>query len=421
MSALTAVGAAATHMEKVQEAIPFLVEIEGTLDRMLQDNGRAERVSTRDYRIPMITQIPGAVAKINLDSPTIGFPAGDATGTDVGKLTPLALCVPLQWTKLAELTGDKTVAVTNMVDRTLADATKSLRRFRDIFLQTDGTGKLATVDAAYAGGGANPITLSKTPFGARLLARGQTVGVWNGNALRGTCTITKVSKNLGGTQAITVDAVPVGTVAGDFIRVDGVEDGAPIFISGIPVFHNTSGTGTTLGIDRSNEYVVANGVDMNSALISQVALRLSLNQIVQRLGEEAVQGLFFHTHPSQVAAYEQLGFPLQTIPLSGGKADGMDLLFRGKKEIDGHAIVPNIHAAQDRWDLMQSKVWGKVKWGNPPFWYRAMDGERIFPIYAANGSPTAGVRAFLVDAYQNFVDNAAGIGVISGCAVPSKN
>jgi hypothetical protein len=421
MSALTAAGAAAVQLEKVQDVLIYLVEMEGTLDKMLQDNGRAERVSTRNYRIPMVTQIPGAVSKINLDDAVTGLPAGDATNVDVGTLTPLAICVPLQWTKLTELVGSKDVAVANMVDKTIADATKSLRRFRDIFLQTDGTGKLATVDAGYAGGGANPIVLSGTPFGARLLARGQKVGVFNGNALRGSCTILKVGKFIGSTQTITVDAVPAGTVAGDFIRVDGVENGAPVFINGLPVFHQTSGAGTTLGIDRSNEYVVANGVDAGGGQISQILLRLIFTQIRNRLGDEALEGIFFHTHPSQVSAYEELGFGLQTIPLNGGKADGMDLLFRGKKEVDGKAIVENIHADQTRWDAMQSKCWGKIKWGNPPFWYRALDGERIFPIYAANGSPTTGVRAFLVDAYQNYCDNMAGVGAITTCKVPAKN
>jgi len=380
LPALTSAGTVSVQLEAVSEALPLMVEKEGTLDKMIQDRGRAKRVSTRNYRIPLKTNLPGSVSKINLDQGD--FPRGSGTGYDLFQVTPLAFTVPLELTKLVELTGKgQDVATVDVVNDNIADAAAALRRFRDVFLQTAGTGQLATVASTYAGGGANPITLASTPFGARLLAKDQTVQVFNptGNVLRGTMRILKIQNTLGSTQTITVDAVPAGTVANDLIMVAGVEQGTPIFINGIPVFHSTSATGTLMGIDRSNVYTQANGVNAGSVGLVQPLLRLAMNQIRQALGDDALTGIFFHTHPSQGQAYEELGFQIQYIPLEGGKADGMDLLFRGKKEVSGKPWVENIHADQTRIDLMNTKVWGKVKWGDPPFWYE-LEGQRVFPI-----------------------------------------
>lgn len=414
MSALSAQGTISVQLEQVQDSIPFLVERADTLDKMIQDNGRARKVSTKSYRIAFQTALPGSVAKINLDSATVALPAGGSSEWNQGTITPLALCVPIEWTKLAELAAQGEVAITNTVSKQLGDATDALRRFRDVFLQTDGTGTLATVSAVNG----NVITLNGTPFGGRLLAKNQIVGVFNGNAKRDSCTIIKLNKALGGTQSITVDQVPAGTAANDLIRVDGVEDGGPIFINGIPVFHSTATVGTVLGTDRSiNNYVIANGVSAGNAQVVQPLLRVPFNQIRQELGDEGLKALIIHTHPAQVAAFEEMGWNLSMIPLEGGKAGDFDPLFRGKKSIDGRPIVENIHADQTRWDYMNLQAWGKVKWGNPPFWF-TQEGRRVFEIYAANGSPTAGARSFLVDAYQNFVDNMKSISSITSCKVP---
>jgi hypothetical protein len=418
MPGLSAAGAISTQLEQVQDTIPFLIEKNDVLDRYIQDNGRAKKVSTKSFRVVMQTAMPGEVSKINLDSAAVALPAGGSSEWNQGTVTPLAFCVPIEWTKLAELAAQGDVAVTNTVSTQLGQATDSLRTFRNIFLQTDGTGKIATISAV--DGPNRTFTLSSTPFGGRLCRKNQTVMVFVGNVLRGTCQIQRVNKALGGTQTIVVDAVPAGTVANDVIRINGVEDGGPIFVNGIPVFHQTAAVGTTLGIDRAvNNFVIANGVDAGAGQITQPLLLVPFNQVRQELGDEGLKDLLIHTHTAQTAAYQEMGWQLQMIQLEGGKAGDMDLLFKGKKSIEGRAILEDIHAATDRWDYMNIKAWGKVKWGNPPFWF-TQEGRRVFEIYAANGSPTAGARSFLVDAYQNFCDNMKSISSITNCKVPSN-
>lgn len=416
MAQLSATDTLAVQLEAVSPELPLLVEKEGTLDAMIYDGGKSEMVSSRNFRIPMQTALPGAVAMISLDGGDL--PRGGKPAFDVGTVTPLAFCVPLEYTELAKRTGaGGNVSTVNVISKSIAQCMDALRNNRDKFLQTDGTGKLATVTSVAS----LVITLNATPFGSRLVARNQKIQVFNGNAVRGSATITDLGNELGGTQTITVDAVPGGTVGGDFIRVDGVANTTPIFLNGIPVFHSTSTAGSLLGIARTNSYVVAHGVNAGSAQLTLPMIRVAKNQIRQSLGEDAVKSLKVHLHPTQVQAYEELGFQLQQITLGDGKASNLDLMFSGKKSMDSMELIENIHADQTRIDLMNLDVWGKVKWGDGPFWYE-VEGQRIWPIPSTTaGQWTTGVVCWLTDALQYYVNNAKALGSITSLAIPVGN
>ena len=422
MPQLTATSSIALQLEDVNDVIPLLVESSHSLDARIKDNGRSNRVSTKSFRIRIQTALTGAVAKINLDGGSL--PAGGSSQWDQFTITPLAYAVPVQYTRLADLIGEpKDVASTNPVSKTIADAAIYIQRMRDVFLQTNGDGKLATVDAAYAGGGANPIVLASQPWGARLLHLGQKVQVFTSNFAtnRGPCTVNSIANTLGGTQSITVDAVPTGTVAGDIIVVDGLATGNDPFINGIPVFHSRATTGTLMGLSRANSYVVANGVNASSSSITLPLLRLAQNQIVQALGADGLKGQIWHTHPSQLQAYEELGFQLQYVPLEGGKAKHFDGLYQ-KMTIDGREIINNVHADQTRWDLVNVKAWGKVKWGNPPFWFKNRGGQTVFQQYdTTTGNPQSVEKSYLVDAIQFYVDNPKSLSSVTSCKVPAGN
>jgi len=410
MPQLTSTTSAALQLEDVNEIIPVLVELSNKLDARIKDNGRATRVSTKSYRVRIQTVDVGDVAKFNLDGGTL--PTGGSSQWDQFLVTPLAFVKPIEYTRLADETGEpKNVSTVNPVSKTIADAVRGIQVQRDMFLQTAGDGKVAQVLAGYAGGGANPITLEPSPWGARLLRKGQKIQVFtNAFASRGTATITNVVKTLGATQSITVDAVPAGTVAGDFIVVAGLAaGGADPFINGLPVFHSTSTSGTLLGISRANNYVVANGVNANGAQITLPLLRLAMNQVLVELGDEALKDQLFHTHPSQLAAYEELGFQIQNIFSNNGKFNdkGFDGLMNSKKmTIDGFEIISNLHASNTDWNFTNVKSWGKVKWGQGTFWFKNRGGQTVFQQYdITTGTPKAVENSYLVDAAQYYVDN----------------
>jgi hypothetical protein len=419
MAQLQAADTVSIQLEAVSPELPLLAEKDSKLDSRIKDIG-SQMVSSRNYRIPMQVSLPGAYGLVSIDGGD--FPRGGKPKFDVGTVTPLATCVPFEYTLESKVTGSGgNVSTVDVITRSLAQCMDALKNNRDKALQTDGTGKVATVTSVAA----LVITLNATPFGARLLAIGQTVQVFNANAVRGSCTITDIGQGLGNTQTITVDAVPGGTIGGDFIRVNGVATGTPIFLNGIPVFHSTSTAGSLLGIARSNSYVVANGVNASSASLTRPMIRLAENQVRQRLGDDAVQQLVVHTHPSQVQSYDEMGWDIQVQQLGAdGKATGFDPLIPARtkgRTMAGHELIENIHADQTRVDFLNFAVWGKVKWGKGTFWYD-VEGNKTFPIpAAAGGGWSSGVIAFLLDALQFYANNMASLTSITSLAVPAGN
>jgi hypothetical protein len=246
----------------------------------------------------------------------------------------------------------------------------------------------------------------------------------NTYTLRGTCYVTNVNNKLGSVQSITVDTVPTGTVAGDFIMVAGVAATTPVFLYGIPYFHNTSTTGTYLGINRTQNYVVANGVAAGGAPLSLPMLRAALSRVEQSLGTDALKSQVWHAHPSQIQAYEEMGFAKQEILMTNGKMPGFDGLTAnvGQFTIAGREVVRNIHADNSRIDFMEFGSWLKVVWGKAPFWFKNRSGQWVFQIYdPASGNPTANEGCYYVDARQYAVDNPQAISSVTGLKVPVYN
>lgn len=226
------------QLEALNNVIKLLIEKDAKLDSRISERGSITPVSLRSFRIRFQTAFPGNISMFNLDGGIM--PTGSFSQWDQGTLTPLAIVIPVEYSRLADQIGEggPKVVSENPVTKTLADVAVQMSKNRDQFLQQAGDGKIGQVDASYAGGGANPIILASTPWGARLISQGQQVQVMsNTYALRGTCFVNNVNNKLGSAQSITVDTVPGGTVAGDFIMVAGVAATTPVFWYGIPLKH----------------------------------------------------------------------------------------------------------------------------------------------------------------------------------------
>ncbi|HLJ25312.1 MAG TPA: hypothetical protein VKY85_01230 [Candidatus Angelobacter sp.] len=429
MPPLTAQSAIQLQLEDVNEVIPFLVEITNKLDSRIKDNGRSTQVSLKSFRVRIQTADVGDVAKFQPDGGTM--PLGGSSEWDQFLVTPIAFVVPIQYTRLADEVGEpKTVSTTNPVSKTIADAVRVVQVRRDMFLQTNGDGKIATIDPTYVAGN-NPIILASSPWGARLCRRGQQVQVMKSDftVVRGTCTIQDKVSTVGLTQTIRVDQVPNqngGAQPGDIIVVNGIAPGgADPFVNGIPVFHNTNPNGNLLGVSRQNNYVVANGVNANNAQVTLPLLRLAMNQVEVELGEDALGTQIYHTHPSQLAAYEELGFKLETVFSESGKFNdkGFDGLFNKKKlTIDGYEIVSNLHADNTRWDFTNVKSWGKVRWGGGTRWFKNRAGTTVFQQYDfTTGTIKAIENSYLVDYIQYYVDNPKLLSSLTSCRLPALN
>src|ERR1700744_1215485 len=161
------------QLEALNEVIKLLIEKEAKLDSRISERGSITPVSLRSFRVRFQTAFPGNVSLFNLDGGIL--PAGNFSQWAQGTVTPLATVIPVEYSRLVDIIGEggPKVISENPVTKTLADVAVQMAKNRDQFLQTNGTGQLGTVDSTYAGGGANPIILSSSPFGARLVAQGQ--------------------------------------------------------------------------------------------------------------------------------------------------------------------------------------------------------------------------------------------------------
>lgn len=402
------VGAIAVAIESVFDDPQLLVEQDSVLDGLIAEGGRAEMVSAHTYRLTFQDSVPGAVSAIALDNPAVNFPTPASSTWQQGTMAPVSWSVPVGWTKLAEIAGKPNQTVVNIVAKQLTDAINQVKKLRDIFICAgDGTGFMGNITAV---DGTNKIlTLNNNDFGARLLSKGQTIDVYNGTTLRGSCTILSVSDALGAAQTVTIDTVPASTASGDIVRVTGLASGSPSFVYGIPYWMSNATSGITVGIDRSvaaNNFIIANGINAAGSQVTPPLFRLALDQIKQSLGVMAVKSsdLKCHVHPAQKAAYEQLAGAMMTIPREDGKARGYDLMFQDNPTVNGIEVIENIHAHIQRWDFLNVKCWGKIKWGNPPFWFTS-EGRRVFQQVGTNGQITSGAASFMVDTVNYYVDN----------------
>ena len=74
----------------------------------------------------------------------------------------------MEYSSLVDIIGEggPKVVSENPVTKTLADVAVQMAKNRDQFLQQAGDGKIGQVYASYAGGGANPIIMDPSPWGA---------------------------------------------------------------------------------------------------------------------------------------------------------------------------------------------------------------------------------------------------------------
>ena len=265
-------------------------------------------------------------------------------------------------------------------------------------------------------------TMSSADFGARLFDIGNNIDIYNGLTYVNTSNVVAVQKAIGGTQILYVDTA-YGAAA-DVIRFGGLVSGAPVFVYGIPYWLNNSPTGMTIGIDRTqpaNNFILSNGVAAAGSGLTPPLFRLAFDQMVHSLGVESVKAGKFKIHlaPGQQAQYEQSGLSLTNFfKEDGNVGTGFDLLTTGDMKVAGNVFIKNIHGNISRVDYLNLDAWGKIRWGDAPFWFNDQ-GRTIFQQIGTNGQITAVASSFMVDTVQYFSQNPKAQSYISGLPEPA--
>jgi hypothetical protein len=415
--ALTNTQTVAVQLEHVRPAVPVLFERSDTTFSMIEKRP-VEMVSTRNARIPLASNPGGNSGAANLDGGDLG--RGSADEYEFGTVTPIGMKIAVEITKLVEYaTNSSQKAVANVTKKATVNAMKTFRKDIDGWVQTAGNGVIGTIES---GGGTATWTLANTPFGARLLRKNMVVSVYSSNLAtkRGEATInSKPITTLGDAQVVTVNADP-GTSNTDVLLPSGLTGASPVWLNGIAYHHNSARTGTWQGIDRTNDFAVANGVDAGGGGFSMPPFRMAINQIIQELGEDGLSSnLTWHTHPMSLAGYEEYGLQLSTLERAGKGGEGMpDMLFNDKTmQIGGYKVKRSIHADPTRFDLMNLSSWGRVEWA--PVDFLEIGGNTVFPVYGGSGGIAAAYLFYYVCGMQLFTDNPKALSTVSNVALPT--
>lgn len=385
------------------------------------NNGRAQKVSNRAFRIIEQVALPGDSQALPLDGGTL--PQGSSPTWLQGAVTPTVISLSTNWTELVAIMSDEAnnnskIAVENAVATAVDGLVEMHKQWVDALLQTDGIGTLGTVSSVSAA--TKTVTLNATPFGARLVQVAQNADVVNSatNVKRGTYTIANRFQFIGSSQQFTYSSADVaGVGANDLIRYGGLTDGAPIGLNGLKYMVSTSTAGNLHGIPRTNPFTVASGFDNGAAQITLPALALAKIQRQNRLNKKALMGSFWFTHDSQEESYKELGYDRQQYQVNG-KAGPLDLFFQGAITVDGVPIVTSPNADQTSWYLLQPDGFGRVKFKDP--YWAMVNGSKVYNFYnGQTGTPMLQYGSTYINPCQFYCDNAVSQAVISNCGAPA--
>ena len=305
---------------------------ESELDRRFSDMGPQTITSLQYFRIMLQYEYGGSFGALNTDGGN--YPAGTGGAYNEGVMNPVEVCIAISATDQQMRIGSsgKEVIAVNPVTKLVADAHTKLPKKRNQSLQGFNTGQIATVASTYAGSGANPITLAAAPFGARSIDIQDVVQFMSSDGnytLRGSAVVVdKQSNGIGVGNQITVDNVPSGVVANDYVMVQSVAAGSPLFFNGLQYFVSPLTTGEYLGMDRSLSYTQSPAYNANSALLTLGIADTFLTRMQQALGTTTFRRdrkkNFWYSHPVQKASWRQLGFAIEQVTMPTGKAPSFD-------------------------------------------------------------------------------------------------
>jgi hypothetical protein len=404
----------ALQLEKVRERLPLLYEREGTFYSMLTRRGDVEQVSSRNMRVPLQMKPGGKAGQTSFDGGALG--RGSGTRYEVAQLAPLDFKFACELTKRIEYsTNSREKAIANAVTRETANCMAQFRNFLDRYLQTAGDAVLANITVE-----ADPVLTLGTPNLANLMYDNQTVQVFNAalTVNRGALEIESIDYE---NAQITIDALPVGTIATDLIVVDGVDAPAPVGIFGVPFHQDDSATGTWLNLDRATfPEIRTPAVDALSAALTTGVIRLALNKIRKALGGEILMRnrLYACMNVEQEDAYEALAITISEIIKTSSNRQGVDLFFDGKKTMSGIPIHANVHWNPERIDFIALAHWGRAVSKDIDLY--EVGGQTVYPLYnSTDGGLDAAMIFYIVTSFQVWSDSPRVGAFIENLAKPT--
>jgi len=407
------------QQERVRKALPELFETSNFLYSEIKRRAEVERVSTRDYRLPIIVSYGGDYRTFNLDGGDMGRGSGPITKHYVTTYFPIVFAIELSNLQMyATATSEQ--AVKNAFALTMAKAMQSLQAQEDASLHCPTPGVIGTATATAAAGGKTIYTLD-TAFGTQLIRRQMPVCVYSNDlstqktTAAGADTFRVAAVDVVG-NTVTLDGVVDNAANDDKLLFAGVSGASPTWKKSIPAFLSTATTGNLLSLSRSdNPEIVSNWIAVNGPL-QGIHGMLLLDAIEQR--RDDVGELVAVFHMKQRAAWYKAGIAISE--WQRGAKDGMiDIVPKRARDFQfaGVRAVVDKHQDRTRIDFLNLKHWGRAVLKDLD-WY-SVGNTRVFELRGTSGGVAAGILMYLELHSDWHTDDPGAQGFLSGLTIPT--
>ncbi len=406
------------QMEKVRSKLQELFETSNTASALVKRGAETEKVSTRDYRIPVIIQRGGKYRKFDPDGGDMGRGSGPKAVHMVATYFPTAFAIELTNLEMyATATSEQ--AVKKAFAYALTNAIKEFQVYDDAAFHTSGNAVFATATAHTLD--TNSVYTLDTAMATQLCRLGMGCVVYQNNlsaprdagAVR---TITKV--DVGGNK-VKLDAAVTSAGNDDKLLFEGVSGASPTWKNGLYLFNNSSTSGNLLSLSKSDyPQIVASEQPANSTL-SGVHGMLLIDDLRQKRDDEYIAGLVGLAHMKQRTAWFKLGIIMSEWQ-RGAKDKMIDVVPNlNEKEFmfAGIRHVIDKHQDRTRIDWFVPKLFGRTILKELD--WHTVEGRKLFELRGASGGVAAGMVFYLEQLEDWYcVDPGAG-GFISGLTIPT--
>ena len=186
---------------------------------------------------------------------------------------------------------------------------------------------------------------------------------------------------------------------------------------GIAYHVSDSSSGTWQGISRAKPYTQVRSVDAASGMLQHSHLRLSLNKVRFRKGEDVLPKLTPYCGPAQKHAYEDL---LNEIAIwdKSKTRDNADLMY-ADVVVQGKPLMVNAHADPTKFQWLDKQAFIRAE--TIPFgFFQDKEGKTIFPIVSTStGVPTAEDWFAVEQCFQVGCVDPTNMAYVKSLAVPA--
>ena len=355
-------------LQKVNKDVQLVGNYDSGLDKLFSSIGPGDEIGLQNYRLPLQSEIGGVGGAYQPDGGT--YPQGTGPQYDQMIVAPQPLIWAFTVTELAQRISNAGLDTTaqNWVRTMIGNAKKKASHMRNAYLQGYNNGILATVDASFGGAGTS-IPLAATPFGGRLLNRGDALQYTDNNFnVIGQVNVLDVSKNgIGTPDVLTIDVNP-GIAVGGYFLPFGLASGNPIFVNGLQYLVSPAITGELCGIARANSYVQAPSFNANGAMVTNAGIETFFTRMEQALGSDRMADHAnnkWYGHPAHMAAIKIAGFNKMSFFSTDGKVpSGYDIAGKlgAPKSIGELEFVTDTMAAIDKLYFLNKGTLKRVRY-----------------------------------------------------------